>query len=173
MNWKHINIPDIQASFSSIKLDDAGNILIGGYDLIDHREVLWYYDQKNLKEITSTNSTTSSITVMQGISYVMINKKLSLFKKGNLTELLDFTYLNGFVGGIWGRSINDCFILTDEGISHYNGTDLKLIYPTSLWIRSFLIFNNGIMVLMRNHESGEIIILKGELMGEINNNIIN
>lgn len=130
-NWRFINIPELSTQFETIAIDNKSkDLVISGtiYDPKGFITKVYSWDGKQLKEIFSELGGLAFVIKLGNETFVSYassiykyeNKNLHLWKdnKGNS--------VNGNI--ICGRSRNDFFISTSNGISHFNGTDYEIIY---------------------------------------------
>ena len=159
-NWELVNIPDIPTVFIGILYEkESGKYLIAS---VSHGDIvkpyrLYVFDGQQLTEIFSSNNEGITVYEMNGNAYVIIGRKIYKYANNNLRLWKDFTGTQ-FVVGIFGRNEEDFFTLNWDGIGHYNGTDLKTIYPSDLLLRSATIFSNEVFFYSQDENNSNIII---------------
>ncbi len=100
-----------------------------------------------------------------GRIYFYFEKKIHKYENGEFVVYKDLSNSNVNGMKIVGRSINDFFINTSEGIGHYNGTDLKTIYKTNETVGMFdaAIFKKEVFFLVSNNTYNKYYVVKGIL----------
>ncbi len=86
--------------------------------------------------------------------YKYINKKLVLWK-----DFSDSDFVSNFVG----KSKNDFFNRSTEGIGHFNGIDYKTIYTTHLDINSAIVVGEEIFFGAKDSNNRHHIVIHGVL----------
>lgn len=128
------------------------------------------FDGKKVKEIASqqySDYSGISMTFIKGRTYFFINSDVCRYIDGGIKVIKTIPGINrGYILG--GRSENDLFFALPEGVAHYNGTDLQLIYkkPASTYIYDMAIFENEIFILADLIQQKSYII-KGILNEEV------
>ena len=54
------------------------------------------------------------------------------------------------VGRVWGRSEKDFFTVGENGLNHYDGSNLITIYPTSMFINDVFVLESDVFILCDN-----------------------
>src|SRR5690606_37866512 len=140
-----LDIPDNKVSFNRIKRMNDGRYLIWATKFENgiFIEKLFVFDgNRGLKEIYSDYSF-PNINEMNGEVYITINNKIYKCVKDKLVLWKEFP-ANLYYGRVLGRNEKDFFGSGNEGILHYNGTDLVNLYPTQLDLYGALIFNENV-----------------------------
>lgn len=129
VKWDLVNIPTIQQSFKQIYYDEnSGNFIIAAWEFDTPNEYIYSFDGTSLIQIYSTtegiylsNIGKDVIAIVNhSILYKIQQDKIELFKN------FSSTIFSGFAAG---RNEKDVLTSNQDGIGHYNGIDLKTIYP--------------------------------------------
>ncbi|MCX8106131.1 MAG: hypothetical protein N3D80_09710 [Ignavibacterium album] len=165
-DWNFVNIPDIRAGFYKIvRKTNTNELLIYGfssdYVFIDK---LFAYNGKDIIEISS-GIDILSLEEMKGEVFVTIERKIYRYNDGKLNFWMDFpgTSFLVFKGG---RSEKDFFGASIEGLLHYNGTDLQVIfktYPRNIGLYRVFIFENDIFITAYDEDAQLNLIIRGTL----------
>jgi len=162
-DWTFLDIPDINYCFNDIRFKKSANtyyIEAFAFDISDSSK---YYSLKDgsLKEIYCTHEI-ASINNIEDEVYFVIGKKI--YKRINESFQLWKDYSDQLkFNQIWGTSEQNCFHETYNGIAHYNGKDLELLYKTKNTICEGLIFENEVFFLTYNFYTMNNIIIRGRL----------
>lgn len=122
---------------------------------------LFTFDRENLSEIFSTGGSINLSTI-NGIVYININTEVYKYFNKELVLWKDFTGTE-FISNFVGRSENDFFNISTNGIGHYNGVDYKTIYTTHLDLYARQIFNKDIFFCAKDSQNRKYIIIHGTL----------
>ena len=162
-DWNLVDIPNMKIKFYDIKPMKNGKFIITGLDDNDTwKEKIYVYDgTNNFKEIYS-GIYWPGLNEINGEIYISINNKIYKVKNDMLVEWKDFTNSTYF-GGVLGRSEKDFFSAGYEGIMHYNGTDLAIVYPAHLNIAPGLIFEKDVFFIGWDSGKKLNIIIRGTL----------
>ncbi len=167
-DWKLLNIPDIRVGFDKIRKTKNGEYLIraSSFDNGVFIDKLFLYDGNiNLTEIYSDNIQQPVLYEMNGDVYISINKKIYNIRNGRLEFWKEFPG-SSYIGQVFGRSEKDFFGGSEsEGIMHYNGTDLKALYPNQSGPVGGLIFEKEVFFYGYNSTAVNYnyIMIKGTL----------
>ncbi|NWF88467.1 MAG: hypothetical protein HXY50_03300 [Ignavibacteriaceae bacterium] len=134
-NWTHIIEPESPIHFVNIRrgITDPKFFLMG-YKIqpnILDSTFFYEFDGKNFKSIDvgfSTNPIAKSISLLDGITYFINGKEMYKSINGLINHYTSFQNSNVTGVKIWGRTEKDFFIQTQDGIGHYNGTDVLNLY---------------------------------------------
>lgn len=165
-DWNFVNIPDIRAGFYKIvRKAFTGELIIYGFNAdYGFLDKIFVYDGKTIKEIYSEYKE-PGLNEMNGEVYVTFDRKIYKYGNGQLNFWKDFpgTSFLYFKGG---RSEKDFFGASIEGLLHYNGTDLKVIYntyPQNIGLYRVFIFEKDIFITAAEEETGMQFIIRGTL----------
>jgi hypothetical protein len=129
---------------------------------------LFEYDGKEPKMLFE-NSTIEdfrcSINDVDGYIYVLIGNKILRYTNREYQPYLEINLPN-FGGQFWGRNKNDFFIRMQDGLLHYNGTDLEYIlkFPVNITFGSCaLVLEKDIFLHAHDDKTGYNIIYHGTL----------
>ncbi len=162
-NWTFVPVSNTnQLSFIRIRKDTQSNVYFlegwnfnGGDDISS----IFTFDGQNIKQIYQTMDLTT-INTINGKVYITSGKKVYTFVNNQLQVWKDFSGTL-FADETWGRSEKDFFCVSTDGISHYNGTDLKTLFPTTTLPSSAVIFPNDVFFV--GYGSGGSIVIHGIL----------
>jgi hypothetical protein len=167
--WDFVNTPNITANFQDIVknpqskneyLIEAITVNTENGDSVK----LFTFDGNHFNQIYAglgDYNGCCNITVMQGFAYIEIGKKIYRYQNNNLVLVADLSNTN-YIARIWGRSEKDFFCITNDGIGHYNGTDLTTIYK-GYEPRNAFVFENEVFFYTYDYNIYNNIILKGTL----------
>lgn len=128
VKWESVNIPKIKNSFDQIFYDEiSGKFIISGwiFDLPD--EFIYSFNGSNLNQIYSTNNGIYLSSIGNEVIAIVNSSIAYRFKNNNLELFKNFTSTN-FAGFAQGRNEKDVLTANQDGIGHYDGTDLVTIY---------------------------------------------
>ncbi len=163
-------------------LKNYGNIFLARYSTkndryyflayIDNKEImdttrLLEYDGKDIKTIINDQTAGNNLAMndIDGYLYVGKGKKIYRYIDGKLNDFLEINLPN-FGGQTWGRNKNDFFIRMQDGLLHYNGTDLQYLLKFTSNITfgsSMLVLEKDIFLHAFDDKTGYNIIYHGKL----------
>jgi hypothetical protein len=164
-NWNFIDIPETQVMFGSVAIESKSNTLVMcGYTRVSTGLIakVHYWNGVELKEILSGNGW-SFVTKLGNEIFVTLASKIYKYSDKNLTLWKDNTGTTIDGNIICGRSRNDFFICSTNGIAHYNGTDFTSIYNTTLTVETGIAFENDVFFIGLNYTTGKSYIIHGQL----------
>jgi len=163
LKWNYLDIPILEANFTNVYIDEYNGVIIQGYNRLSWTKTIWYYENNNIREIGS-NDGSYNVAILKNGTIASSKKKVYSLDKGNLKEILDFNGIESSINGIWGRTTNDFFVIVNNGIAHYNGTDLKVIYPLSnTSVLDAIIFDKEVVFLVFDEVKRNTLIISGKL----------
>lgn len=141
-----------------VKNRKGDSVAIYEYDHHSFRRI--YYEQPYLEKIPEILSMNDKV-------YFFIDKKLQQFDGKKFFTVKDFSSENIIPHKAFGRSINDFFIASLEGLYHYNGTDVKFLYkyPHAGTLWKALFFEKDVYFLIAVGTTGKTALLHGRLKG--------
>ena len=94
----------------------------------------------------------------------LIGRRIAVYDGINFNDLVIITEPR-YDNSIIGRSKTDLFLWTLDGIAHYNGTDVRYLFPISSNLRlgQGIIFNYMVLFTATDYNTGNTLIIKGEL----------
>jgi len=162
--WNFIQLPKNDFNIVTLKKDQDNNIFFftaikftTGYS---DTNKIYTYDGTSLKEIfKGTNNPVDNATAddIGGKVYLNIKNKIYKYIDNKLVLWKDFDGTS-YGGRVFGRNENDFFGFGYDGVVHYNGTDLKTIFPTTMSLTNLLVLDKDIFLLCDNR-----IIVHGHL----------
>lgn len=162
IKWEFVNLPEKKMSFVYIRKSDENNCLyITAIEFLPNGDtyVIFKYDGNILDEIYSSKEVAYACEI-KGKIYIYNGQKIYKHQNNQLVLWKDFSRTN-YVGGIYGRSEIDFFGVASDGLAHYNGTDLKTICPTDLFINGLFVMEKDIFMICEYR-----IIIHGKLKEE-------
>jgi hypothetical protein len=163
-NWFFQSIPEVKVGLETVALDENGVLVMSGtdYDRSGFVAKLYYWDGKELKELLSEQGW-SFVTKLGDEIYATMNSKIYKYSDKQITLWKDNTGtgINGNI--ICGRSRNDFFIGSTEGIKHFNGTDFATVFPSTYEIQRGIVFENDVFFNSYEFSTGKNYIIHGQL----------
>ncbi len=162
-DWKYLNIPDIRVGFHYIKKAYDGNYIISATNYDNgFLDKIFVFDGKNkLTEIYSDYHWPGLFNIGENV-YVTINRKIYKYRNYKLEFWKDLS-ASGYVSTVLGRSEKDFFGTGYGGIMHYNGSDVKILYPTDLDAVGSLILDKDVFFWGWNSEKALNVMIRGTL----------
>jgi hypothetical protein len=134
-SWNHLIKPESPIHFVNIRrgITDAKYFLEGYKIQSNAPDSTFFYefDSNNFKSIDigfSPNPIAKSISLLDGITYFINGKEMYKSINGMINYYTSFQNSNLSGVKIWGRTEKDFFIQTQDGIGHFNGTDVLTLY---------------------------------------------
>jgi hypothetical protein len=163
--WSFVNIPKVKVGLQTIAIDSQnGELVMSGtdFDPTGFIAKLYSWDGTKMKELLSEQGW-SFVTKLGEEIYATMNSKIYKYSDKQLTLWKDNTGtgINGNI--ICGRSRNDFFIGSTEGIKHYNGTDFTTVFPSSYEIQRGIIFEKDVFFNSYEFSTGKNYIIHGQL----------
>ncbi|MEW6654766.1 MAG: hypothetical protein AB1394_15040, partial [Bacteroidota bacterium] len=163
--WQFENVPTTKVGLANVVIDTkTGNLVISGLTFENKvfTSRLFYWDTKELIELLADQGYSNVIKLgdevfatMNSKIYKYENKKLVLWKDNSTTSI--------YGNIICGRSRNDFFIGSSEGIKHYNGNDFVTVYDkTNLQAIEGVIFEKEVFMI-HNSREGKNYVVHGKL----------
>jgi hypothetical protein len=166
--WKLLDI-NVNNSLTKIYKDDIAGYIIEGmrFGLIDTSKV-FLFSQNKLTEIYSSLATSSYIASIGKIGErVLITYGRKIYTYSNNKFKLFYSVENqSFGGGIIGRSLKDIFLGMQDGIAHYNGSDVQYLLHAinaNSFITSWIILENETFFSFYDFSNGKTYMYKGTL----------
>jgi hypothetical protein len=169
-SWSNRSIPEIQNSF--IKMQ-RGSKSSNNYFLFTYRIEQFAEDTSYIYEFDgiNLNKVYQGITSKQQIAglscfgdKVYIRKGYNIFEYNNNKLDLLFTLPDG--AAIWGRNKADIFLGLQNGIAHYNGSDvqyLKHFNESGINIIDGLVFESEVFFICYDFNNSLNLIINGKL----------
>jgi len=166
IDWDFVHIPDIRAGFYLVfRKASTGELVIYGTNVDNgFLEKLFVYNGKDIYEIYS-DFEEPIVGEMNGEVYVTIRGKIYKYNNGQLNLWKEFPGTSFYAFG-GGRSENDFFGVGTEGLFHFNGTDLKLIFetfPKNIYLYQVFIFEKDIFISAYDEDNNLNLIIRGTL----------
>ena len=179
--WEFINTGELKTNMYSICYDNRKNkYYINGEEEkwdttgsvplnTENIKKIYEYDGKNLNEIYSNKDIVKYAVQINGEVYFTGENKLWTYSNNSFQVIHDFSGYPYTFGNVRGRSEKDLFIYSIKKngsawpryITHYNGTDIVLLYENEdIW--AYEIIGNDIFVVATD-KIGQCIISHGRL----------
>jgi len=171
--WEEVKIPSINISFIKIRRarNESPNYYLRGVKFggsIDSAKI-YEFNGKNIKEIYAGTANSGERCNLEQINDGMFFQKgygLSRYRGGYFHPF--YTIQESKYGGAFGgRSSKDIFLRMEDGIAHYNGSDVQYIFKTNDINMSlqgtFVIFEKEVFVMADNVGNGSTYIIRGKL----------
>lgn len=166
--WSNVNIPDVPYSLVKIQRENISNqnyfVLGFKYEaFFDDTLIVFEFDGSNLKPIVS-----GSAVGFEKIGDEMIfvsNKSLYKYSGADLIKFQDISAYN-FLGLILGRNNKDIFLGMEDGIAHFNGSDIKYLVQfdnPQINLAGATIFEQDIIFLAYDFNSQVNLVFRGKM----------
>jgi hypothetical protein len=164
-DWKFVGIPETKVGLETVAIEIKSGVLVMSgtvYDPSGFIAKVYCWDGKELKELLS-GSGWSFVTKLGGEIFATLNSKIFKYADKNLILWKDNSGTG--IGGniICGRSRNDFFIGSYDGITHYNGTDFTTIFQTNWTVQRGIAFENDVFFIGTDYSNGKNYIIHGQL----------
>ncbi len=170
--WWKMKIPKLAYQFVRIRKGLIENL---NYYLLGYSEdssgkstiAIYEFNGKNLKSIYESiysSQTRASIQAIQGKIYIIIGNTIFRYVN-NVYKLIKEVDMPNFGLGIHGRSEKDIFLRMEDGIAHYNGTDIEYLlkFKGDIYLCGAMIFDNHVFFIANDFNTGLNLVYKGEL----------
>ncbi len=171
--WHEINIPKFR-TYGFIKMRRAANQQ-GNYFLLGWGEksnggdllALFEFDGTNIWKIYEgdfNNISWSNVERLGDDIFFMIGNKICSYENGQFQALVDIN-IPKYSQGFWGRSQNDIIIPMEDGLAHFDGTNIQYIYHYGGAEQAFSasVLSNDVFILTNDFENYSNIIIRGIL----------
>ena len=135
--WREIARADFNSQFLRIR-KEKDNVYVNSYGInyeTGDGDVEFYHVKDNeLIRIYSNKESKihwASMSYIDGKVYFTIGREVFRYQEKKFRLFLSINYEN-FYTQVTGRNEKDLFIAMDDGIAHYNGTDIEYIYKFPL-----------------------------------------
>jgi hypothetical protein len=171
--WNYIIKPEIEGQFIDIKrgLNDSPNYyLINVSGDLDSTSI-YEFDGKSIKRIYNQTDIDYNIPGMFSVNdniYFGFNEKLLKYNYtiNSFTTLKDFNGSNiRTMSHIKGRSEKDIFINMNDGIGHYNGSDIQTVFKldSNVLFDDAVLFEKDVFFICPDPARRNFIIVHGQL----------
>lgn len=105
------------------------------------------------------------ITTLNGEVAFGWDRKVYYLFNGQPKLFYDFSSTIKSYSAFWGRNIKDLFFEVNGGLGHYNGEDIKVLFPLDkkFYIINCLFFDKEIFILYYEFETFKFYVLRGKL----------
>ncbi len=168
IEWKYLRT-DIEPIVLMEIREYNGRLFVSGEQnnsAIEDTSKLFLLNDNNQLQLVNSNTHSVGLELINDILYVIIEKNIYKFSRTGLVHWKTFDVENsGF--RIWGRNEKDIFLRMQDGVAHYNGSNIEYIYKFNtqnyLTITGAAIFSDTIFFLITDYTSHLNLILKGTL----------
>jgi hypothetical protein len=164
-SWAYVNVPETRVSFETVAIEPKIGVLVMSgtvYDQAGYIAKIYCWDGKELKELIS-GSGYSFVTKLGDEIFATHNSKIFKYVDKNLILWKDNSNTGIYGNIICGRSRNDFFIGSSDGITHYNGTNFETIFRTNLRVERGIIFENDVFFMETDYTTRKNYIIRGQL----------
>jgi len=151
-NWKQLLVTDFGVQLQVVR-DTRQGVFIRGVKPVyvggaPDTLVLYQYSKGRLHELLSMPENDESAMIwvnnIEGNAYILNRKELLRYSKYKFIPVTEFPSAE-IVYSFFGRSIKDVFVITSDGLLHYNGTDTKFLInipaqPNALLLKNDVFF---------------------------------
>ena len=171
--WQEIKIPNFD-TYGFIKIRRAANqqgnyFLLGWGQKSDGGDLLalFEYDGKNIWKIYENDFKSQTWSDVERIGdnlLFTIGNRICSYEDKQFSTVFEVD-INKFYHAFWGRSKNDILISMQDGIAHYNGTDIQYIYRYTGSEEAFsaAVLSNDVFILTNDLHNNLTIIIRGHL----------
>jgi hypothetical protein len=169
--WQEALIPFFPHDFIRIEKDINGtnNYYLLGIAFTNEGTLmsLFEYNGYNtINKIYESNAGIDSAPAFQLIEnklYFTLGKTINSYENSIFRLLINIKSQN-YVDRVWGRSLKDIFLLMNDGIAHYNGTDEEYIFrDINASISDAVIFDKEIFFVAADFANNQNLMIKGVL----------
>lgn len=165
-NWVEIGTPIPDVGFYFVRKKGGDLIIKGetGDGLNGWTGKIYVYKNNQFQELYS-GTINCEVTNIGERVFVWIKTKVFEYINGQLIECTWFSFSN-YAGGFWGNNMKNIFCGTQDGIGHYNGTDLVTIYladPKRFSIFFGGVLNDGVIIPAWDLATGYSFFFRGKL----------
>jgi ssDNA-specific exonuclease RecJ len=167
--WKRLNILNTRSNFTRIKKAEktSRNFFIRGLvesESVEDTTKIFMLNGNNLVQIYSAIDVKENTNFIQNINNEMIfviGYTLNKFNENKFEKFYDIND-NNFGIQIFGRNIKDTFVRMEDGIAHFNGSDIQYLIKTNDNKPSEgIVFDETVFFLSNNFNNGLNMIYRG------------
>ena len=171
-NWKQLLVTDFGVQLQRVR-DTKQGVFIRGVKSVyvggaPDTLVLYQYSKGRLHELLSMPENDESAMIwvnnIGGNAYILNRKELLRYSKGKFIPVTEFPSPKT-VYSFFGRSIKDVFVITSDGLLHYNGTDTKFLIDIIAQPNALLL-KNDVFFFVNDYKGGTNLIYHGTLTPE-------
>ena len=164
--WTFVQVPDLRVSFVRIRKQKTSSLLFLGAwstnNAVGDIYKLYAFDGTNMREVFS-GSSWGNLEDVNGEIYYVKQGVVYKYRDNELYVWKDFGQTTN-IGLMIGRNEKDFFgEQKGGGILHYNGTDLKLVYPITAEVCGACIFQRDVFFECEDLSIGLHVIIHGKL----------
>jgi len=167
--WEKVEIPNLEIGFLKIRKSDNQKYYVYGWTDKPNKPdstKIYEYVRNNIVEIYKGDFSTNEFSTLALVGtkvYFTIGYSIYDYVNKNFNPLITFN-LHDFSSSVVGRNKNDLFLVMNDGVAHYNGSDTEYLYKN----KGFLfgdqcIFNTSVFFLGNDFDSGLNLVIRGYL----------
>jgi hypothetical protein len=171
--WEQKYLTDYNSYFAKVRINYDGKCFINciKQDIINNSRdttVFYEYNGKGLTEIFSDENISSKggwMGIINGNIVFSLSNGIFKYVNNSLKSIISYSIqkLPGtFPGAVFGRNEKDLFIMLWEGIAHYNGIDIDLLFSAKGGAIDGLLFDEEVVFLNTMLQDGESFIYHGK-----------
>jgi len=172
LTWDSLQVPELPLAFDYIQVHSVtGDIYLTGYSYSEAKGLINYAyvkDKDSYKKLDETTDILSLVSVGDKLFY-NIGRKLYYYQGGKLQLWKDFSAFFPY-NHFFARSSKDIFSASPDGILHYNGSDVALLFRGNYKFGNAAIFDKDIFIIandnIRPNASGANLIIHGKLIDD-------
>lgn len=165
VKWAQVPIRSKKESFFQIFYSQGTNEFLICSWIFDKPDCYVYsFNGKELTEIFHSENG-GLLCKIGGNIYFSLKDKLFRIAASKMNLFRDFQDRE-YLGNAWGRNENDFFGISNEGLAHYNGTDLMVLvkkWNYDLIFLSGIVFEKDVFFLWKDTMTGYMISIHGVL----------
>lgn len=166
--WRFLSVPTVRAIFDCLRKEPYSNTCYlraeTSYPYGDSVR-LYQYDLRGLTQIFASETDRRHFNVVGGRVYFTSGGQILVYLNGVFVVWRDFSSSGMIFGNPYGRSEKDLFLqsLADgqPALSHYNGTDLKILYRVPGPILDVFLLPSDVLIL--THDGTYPLVVRGTL----------
>ena len=167
-DWREVLITNFGVQFQVIRKGSQGTFIraAGPYvDQLDGQVTIYRLKDGEIHEILSSAQKELDhllwINTIGKDIFLVDGYNLEKYKGDRLLNLNEDTSAET-VFSFWGRHAKDILLITTDGILHYNGIDIQLIYDSGAQ-PSFVLFEKDVFFFANDYAAGTNVIYHGTL----------
>ncbi len=149
--WDSISVPELCVYFKDIRIPTGTNdLLLAGVSEMPGSTTYYVYVKtgNEFRKLYEGTEVAHIITV-DGQYLVHIDRRLFCYSDGRLLLWKDFSNILQYPL-FFPRNANDIFSLNHNGLLHWNGTDVSVLYPLDMYIGKPALFEKEVFFLFKD-----------------------
>ena len=170
VTWKNLDIPVIKNSFIKIQrgIKSSNNYFLFAFRIEQFAEdtsYIYKFDGINLSKVYQGITSKQQIAGLSSFDdKIYIREGYNIFEYNN--DKLDILFRLPDDAAIWGRNRRDIFLGLQDGIAHYNGSDIEYLHhfnESGISIIDGFVFEHEVFFLCYNFNKSLNLIFRGKL----------